>query len=314
VAPPPPSSSPPPPFPPPPPPPPISPSPPPAPVHDYWAFGIKDDDDIVSIKSGPTTDSNMTEVHVLTSASSADSVEQYRKFSMQTGTALGLATGYWAFEVMGNGDVVGIKMGPTTGSGTTEVHILSASSKYKSFKLQTGTALHIITDPENWSFGVKSNGDVVVIKRGPVTATSRTEVHVLSAAANYKSFSLQTATLLPLTYSRYWHFCVTPTGDVAGIKMGPTTGTGSTEIHVLSAVSNYQKFIVQQGTMLHLINNPESWSFVIKPNGDVVAMNRGPTATNTTEVHVLSVADNYGKFSLQIGTALPMTSPFMRSL
>jgi hypothetical protein len=39
-----------------------------------------------------------------------------------------------------------------TGSGRTEVHILSAASNYKQFTLHQATALGM-TDPYSWSFG-----------------------------------------------------------------------------------------------------------------------------------------------------------------
>ena len=59
-----------------------------------------------------------------------------------------------------------------TGSGTTEIHLLSAASGNQQFSLQTGTALHVV------DLVVALNRDVLADKeRG--TGSSSTEIHVL---------------------------------------------------------------------------------------------------------------------------------------
>merc|ERR1711957_583474 len=148
-----------------------------------------------------------------------------------------------AFVMNPNGDLVCIKMGPHTGTGKTEVHVLSAASNYRRFVLQTRTALHY-THGANWAFVMNPNGDLVCIKKGPHTGTGKTEVHVLSAASNYGRFVLQTGTALHYTHGANWAFVMNGNGDLVSIKKAHT-GTGMTEVHVLSAASNYQTFVLQ---------------------------------------------------------------------
>ena len=100
----------------------------------------------------------------------------YSRFRLQTRTALHETGGNFAFSVLRNGDLVAIKKSGT-GTGKTEVHILSAASNYQSFRFQTGTALEQTGD--NWNFGVLPNDDLVAIKSG--TGTVKTEVHILTA-------------------------------------------------------------------------------------------------------------------------------------
>jgi hypothetical protein len=157
------------------------------------------------------------------------SVSNYRNFQLQTGTALEQTGDNWNFGVLPNGDLVGIKKSGT-GSGKTEVHILSAASNYQSFRLQTGTALHE-TD-NNFAFDVLPNGDLVAIKKSG-TGSGKTEVHILSAASNYQSFRLQTGTALHETDNNF-AFSVLPNGDLVAIKKSGT-GSGKTEVHILSA-------------------------------------------------------------------------------
>jgi hypothetical protein len=102
---------------------------------------------------------------------------KYQSFRLQTGTALHEAGDNFAFGVLPNGDLVAIKKSGT-GSGKTEVHILSAASNYQSFRLQTGTALH--ATGVNFAFGVLPNGDLVAIKKSG-TGSGKTEVHILAA-------------------------------------------------------------------------------------------------------------------------------------
>ena len=96
-------------------------------------------------------------------------------FRLQTGTCLHETDDNWKFTVASNRDVFAIKR-KHTGTNSTEVHVLSASSKYKKFKLQTGTCLHE-TD-KNWAFALGTNNDLFAIKKRN-TGTNSTEVHII---------------------------------------------------------------------------------------------------------------------------------------
>jgi hypothetical protein len=100
-----------------------------------------------------------------------------------------------------------------------------------------------------------------------------------------------------------WRFAVAPNRDLVVIKM---QGQSSTEVHILSAASNYQQFSLQTGTALHKTNG-SAWDFALAPNRDVLAIKKQGGETVSTEVHVLSAASSYQQLALQTGTVLHPT-------
>merc|ERR1719265_2800066 len=137
----------------------------------------------------------------------------------------------------------------------TEVHTLGKSSNYQNWVLQTGTGLHLTDGSQSgaeWDFAAMPNGDLTSIKMGP-TGSGKTEVHILSKSSNYAKFVLHAATGLELTDgATEWDFAAMPNGDLMCIKMGPTTGSKMTEVHILSKSSNYAKFVLHAATGLEL--------------------------------------------------------------
>ena len=165
---------------------------------------------------------------------------------------------------------------------------------------QSPTALHE-TDG-SFAFYVASNNDLFAIKKRG-TGTGKTEFHVLSAATGYQQFSLQTGTALHETDDAF-EFAVAENRDVFAFKKRGT-GTGKTEIHVLSVASGYQQFSLQTGTALH--ETDSTFQFALAQNRDVFAIKKSNTGTRSTEVHILEVDQGYGAFSLQRKTALHET-------
>lgn len=218
-------------------------------------------------------------------------------FLLQTGTALHETGDEWDFGLASNRDLFAIGK-RSTGSGTTELHILSAASNYQSFSVHTKTALHETGD--EWRFAVAPNRDVFAIG---MQGQDSTETHVLSAASGYQEFSLHTGTALHKTDGDDWSFAVAPNRDLIVVKM---QGEDSTEVHVLSAASNYQEFVLHTGTALHKTSGND-WDFALASNRDIFAVKKQGGATNSTEVHVLSAASNYQAFALQSGTVLHPT-------
>src|ERR1700737_463552 len=165
-------------------------------------------------------------------------------------------------------DIYALKQGThlmPTGSGNTEIHTLWARHDYDGFSLQTNTALEM-TGEAAWAFGVALNGDVLCIKRGSTaqpTGSGTTEVHVLSAASRYQEFTLHTGTPLEMTGDTPWAFGVGPSDDLFCIKGGSAahpTGSGTTEVHVLSAASSYQEFTLHTKTALEMTGDAP-WAF-----------------------------------------------------
>jgi hypothetical protein len=258
---------------------------------------------LVALKTAGPTGTQKTEVHSMSKSSN------YGQFNLQVGTALHYSSNMdtWSFVMDSADNLIAIKKGPQTGTGKTEVHRMTKASNYQQFDLQTGTALGYTDDVDSWSFVMDSNDDLLALYRGPHTGTGTTEIHRLSKASNSQSFNLQIGTGLHYsTGINSWSFAMDTNDDLIAILKGPQTGSGMTEIHRLSASSNYQSFNLQTTTPLHYTNDYKSWSFVAdKTNGNVMGILKGPqTGTGKTEVHSLQNAANFQQWALQKGTAL----------
>ncbi len=191
------------------------------------------------------TGSGKLEVHILSGASN------YQSFLLQTATPITAAdaanfqftTG--DFNKDGIADLFCLKRS-NTGTGKLEVHVLSGASKYQAFLLQTGTPI-TQADAANFLFATgdfnrDGSPDLFCMKRTN-TGTAKLEVHVLSGAANYQSFLLQTAT--PISQADAANFLFA-TGDFNkdGIPdlfclKRTNTGTQSLEVHILSGKAGY---------------------------------------------------------------------------
>jgi hypothetical protein len=256
----------------------------------------------------------------LTGARASFAGSDFFEFVLQTGTALHETDDTFKFLMSdmnkdGQPDLVAIKKSGT-GSKSTEVHVLSGASGFKTFTTQTGSGLHE-TSTAQFDFALTDwNGDgtldLVAIKKNG-TGTKSTEVHILSGASKFQDFILQTGTALQETDDTFafamgkWDANSKP--DLFAIKKSKT-GTKSTEVHVLSGASGFKKFILQTGTGLHETDATfdfavTDWNADGRP--DLVAVKKSNTSKNSTEVHVLSGASNYKNFILHSETALHRT-------
>lgn len=202
-------------------------------------------------------------------------------FLLQTGTALHQTDDTFEFALAGNGDLFAFKKS-NTGTGSTEVHVLSAASTYQQFILQTGTALH--QTGSDFQLLLAPNRDLFAIKKRG-TGTNSTEVHVLSAASGYQQFVLQTGTALHETDATF-EFALASNRDLVAIKKS-NTGTRSTEVHVLSAASGYRQFVLQTGTVLH--ETGSNFTFDVTAARDLFAIKKSATGTGSTEVHIVNL-------------------------
>lgn len=155
-----------------------------------------------------------------------------------------------------------------TGTGRTEVHILSAASGHRSYSLHVGTGLHethkhFVFKLADWDGdGIP---DLWAIKKW-ATGTGRTEVHIFSGASNFATPIFHGATALHETGESF-SFDILPRGrtrppDLVAISRS-STGTRSTELHILSGASNFQDFVQHTGTGLHETGSGDGWSFAM---------------------------------------------------
>ncbi|CAE7345043.1 unnamed protein product, partial [Symbiodinium sp. CCMP2456] len=201
---------------------------------------VKGNGDLVAIQTGPRTESKKTEVTVLSAAS------KYQRISLKTKTPLSLTLPiHIRFLVNWRGDLVCVYRGAGTGSGRTEVHVVSARSRYRRWVLHTATALHY-TNSDRWEFGLRGNGDIVGILRKEPTGTKMTEVHILSARNRYRSFALHAGTAHP--YAPHGvQFAVADSGDVLAVHEGPGIGLGNgrpERVYIMTLASHYKEFAI----------------------------------------------------------------------
>ena len=160
--------------------------------------------DIFCIKKNKTG-SNSTEVHILSGKN------EFKTYLLQTGTKQHETNDNYKFLLGdyngdGNLDLYCISKA-NNGSKSTEIHILSGSTYYQSWLLNTGTILHETND--DWDFGVsnyngKGNKDLYCIFKRNENKQC-TEVHILDGSNNYQSWSIQTETKLHVT-DEYFDF------------------------------------------------------------------------------------------------------------
>ena|GEM_PF-2054952 len=173
---------------------------------------------------------NTTEIHVL------DGANNYQSFLLHVGTILNQTDENWTFRV-GDYDLDGTldlyAIAKKGAYNTTEIHVISGAGNFQNFLLHVGTALHQ-TD-EDWDFDLADyDGDgrldlYGIAKKG---GSNSTEIHVLGYTGNFKSFILQTSTILHKTNSD-WQFQISKSNkDFYAINRAG--GTGS-EIHVLGS-------------------------------------------------------------------------------
>jgi hypothetical protein len=242
--------------------------------------------------------------------------DSYQTLRLCTLTALHATDDAWTFCAQGS-DLVGIKKAGTE-SGMTELHVLRHDSVYEpgewldpatgrftaqparfyqAFQLQASTALHE-TD-STWAFAMLGSDLLGVKKSG--TQSGMTEVHILRGDDGYRSFLLQAPTALHPT-DEAWAFAALGRDLVCIKKSG--TESGTTEVHILSAATNYSTFRMQTRTPLH--ETDASWSFVMHDR-DLLGIKKSGTESGMTEVHILRGDDGYQTFLLQVPTALHQT-------
>jgi len=256
---------------------------------DYNGDGVED---LWTIKKN-NCGTGRTELHILDGTN-------FGRFLFQAGTGLGMVGnkdfqfGVGDYDGDGRNDLICIKV-RNTGTRTTEVHVLSGASNFQRFLLQTGTRVE--EGKDNWEFLVDDwNGDgkadILGVKRN--NGAGRTEVHILNGARAYQNFLLQTGTALHAA-GENWQFVAGDYDsdgrlDLAAIT-DANTGSGTTELHILSGASNFTSFHHQSRSILGAANGTLKFLGVDRDSYHCVAgIKTRNTGTGKTEVHIMSVS------------------------
>ena len=219
--------------------------------------------DLIAVQTSGTP-SGKVEVEVYSWASNYRS----RALDVTTPLAAFVADDRWQMDIAssadGQADLVFVD---TRGAGgTMDLHVLSAASGYQTWVVQKSTALQSGYGRGEVKLLMDDNRDLWLIKHAGTTGTGQMEMHVVTASSDYKTFSLHRgvpAELGPLTK---WAFA---TGDYTGDKKQDMyllkvdqTGSGRSEVHVLSGASLYRTFVLHRATTLPQLPYP-SWQVSI---------------------------------------------------
>jgi uncharacterized protein YegJ (DUF2314 family) len=136
-----------------------------------------------------------------------------------------------------------------------------------------------------------------------LAAASESQAQIDNGESHYSAFALQTGTALAEA-GKNFQFALAANRDLFAIKQSDT-GTQSTEVHVISAASNYQSFVVHTGTPLK--ESGSDFAFLVSGANDLYAVKQSGTASETTEVFVLSAKSQYTEIALHTATALHET-------
>jgi YD repeat-containing protein len=222
------------------------------------------------------------------------------------------APGTTAYCVDTKADVIGIAK-YATGSGSTEVHVLSGADNYQSFLNQTRTAYGYDQNQVYKLADWNSDGrlDLFKIQKQP-TGSGKTEVHILSGTDNFKTVLGDYATGLGLTDDN-WDFQIADYNrdgkvDLVGFAK-ENTGTRSTEVHVLNGADGFQTFLQQTGTIVPTLPRASTAFYLKDWDGDnvldLIGLNRGVTGTGKLEIHIASGATQFKTWLFERGTAIP---------
>jgi hypothetical protein len=272
------------------------------------------------VVKGDNTGTNSTEMHVLTAGSF------YTQFSLHTGTPQGTNDGSLDYELVpwtrGSSPDLAVIKKFNTGSGKTEVHILSGSTNYQTFAVHQATSQPPTDNTFQFQFvdwDADGIPDLAMIQTSN-TASGHTEIHVLSGASGFQSYILHVATAFdsyPANANFYmldWDHDGRP--DLALVLSG-TTGSGNKEVHILSAASGFQGFLGHATTPIAGNDGPFQFQFTdydVDGIPDLIAIKQANTGTNMTEVHVLSGASGFTQFFLHQPTALTTTDSTFKFL
>ena len=152
-----------------------------------------------------------------------------------------------------------------SGSGTVEVHALSEASNYATWIVHTASAFGPVTATgTRFLIGDSAgSGDLIGVFHS-ATGSGRTEVHALSRNSGYRTFTVHTATPLGYTDDNQIAYILGDRDndgrpDLYAVDMN-NTGSGQTEVHVLSGSSNFSTWIDHAVTGLQP-TSPASWQF-----------------------------------------------------
>lgn len=222
----------------------------------------------------------------------------YKKLLNNSSTPLIGAGDFYDFLIAPNRDLIVVDRNNPSASDMF-ANILSAKDNYKIINKKFHTIIR--NTVQNFKFALAPNNrDIFVIKyRGD----SSVGLAILLASDNYSTNT--TFHEIPVSINDSFSFFVLPSRDLVCIlnkSRDPDVPIFQVEVHILLASSGYKTFSFQE--KVGLFATEEMFDYSITFNGDLYAIKKIQTGTQTIEVHVLSAASGYKAFTTQTGTSL----------
>jgi len=247
-------------------------------------------------------------------------VHDLQESLVRVATPIDTGNSKWAFAAAdwngdGIADLLAIKK-DRTGSHKSEVYILSGASVFGQILLHANTELD--ETPEGWQFAVTDwdrdgKPDLVAIQKSGTTS-HKTEIHILSGATNFDKSIFNGSIPLGETDDS-WDFSLADWDkdgkpDLIATRKSGTT-SHRTEVQVFSGATKFQNLILSTPTELDETNS--NWTFVVsdwdgdgKP--DLVAIQKSGSASQKTEITILSGATKFGNLIMDKPSVLPETN------
>lgn len=233
-------------------------------------------------------------------------------------TGLGLRSSWFALSGGTAGRTSGDVVVVDTGTSTTVTSVATTSSQ--PFVTEAVQSRLGATNPAQWRFfahgdGTAARPDLVSVRTSG-TGSGRVEVHTLTGASNYQTFSVHAATPLPaVPDGGDWVFGVASFAgsgkpDLFAIR---TRGgsSGRLEVHVLSAASGYKTWVSQKATAFGELQ-PGTMDLIVGDAGQQGALTAvvygGSTGSGMAEIHRLTAGSGYKTFDLHAATALHLSA------
>jgi hypothetical protein len=258
-----------------------------------------------------STGSGKAEIHALSSYPSSN----YQKPILDVATLYNLnpANILQMIDIDRNGiPDLAILNQTATGSGKTEIHVLSDSSNYQSSILDVAVnnGLSSRNKLQMADMDGDRKPDLVVLNNG-VSGTDPTTLYVFSAASNYQTQTLGVVTAFAYDPNNIYEMIdIDLDGKADLVALNQTsTGSGKTEIHVLSAATNFQSSILDTTTGVGTSANNTNKLQMIDMDGDrkldLVVLNNGVSGTDPTTIYAFSASSNFQSQILGVVSALP---------
>ncbi len=233
----------------------------------------------------------------------------YQTFIIETGTTFGPETdGVWMlgdYDHDGIPDLVFIK---TSNVRKVEVHVASGASKYQTLIFETETAF----DPETDGVWLLTKGETIpnlVFIKTSNTSTGTVEVHIATGVSNYQEIIHEPGSTFGTENDGVWlmgNYYRDHRYNFADLVFIKTRNVRKVEVHVASALSNYQTRVFEAET---IFDPGADGEWILVENGytipDLVFIKTKNTGTGSVEIHVASGESKYQNLILETGTAYP---------